>query len=110
MKSFHNLRNTRKCIHYISSLITFDMDETNLLLWSTWLNVASKKEMKSNYQSFCEYLNPHPTFRREGITKWLSPTTCHYQIFDENQNPVDMHNSIMCINILQNIKAVALKL
>jgi hypothetical protein len=29
------------------------------------------------------------------------------RIFDENQNPVDMHTSIMCINILQNIKAVA---
>ena len=27
-----------------------------------------------------------------------------------HQNPVDMHTSIMCINILQNIKAVALKL
>jgi hypothetical protein len=39
-----------------------------------------------------------------------NPTTCHYQIFDENQNPVDMHTSIMCINILQNIKAVAPKL
>ena len=43
-------------------------------------------------------------------TKLLCPTTCHYQIFDENQNPVDMHTSIMCINILQNIKAVAPKL
>ena len=32
------------------------------------------------------------------------------RIFDENQNPVDMYNSIMCINILQNITAVALKL
>jgi hypothetical protein len=32
------------------------------------------------------------------------------RIFDENQNPVDMHTTIMCINILQNIKAVALKL
>jgi hypothetical protein len=42
--------------------------------------------------------------------KWQSPTTCHYQIFDENQNPVDTHTSIMCINILQNIKAVAPKL
>jgi hypothetical protein len=31
-------------------------------------------------------------------------------IFDENQNPVDMHTSIMGINILQNIKAVAHKL
>ena len=39
-----------------------------------------------------------------------SPTTCYYQIFDENQNPVDMHTSIMCINIIQNIKAVAPKL
>jgi hypothetical protein len=36
--------------------------------------------------------------------------TCHYQIFDENQNPVDMHTSIMCINIMQNIKAAAPKL
>jgi hypothetical protein len=32
------------------------------------------------------------------------------RIFDENQNPVGMHTSIMCINILQNIKAVAPKL
>ena len=28
----------------------------------------------------------------------------------DHQNPVDMHTSIMCINILQNIKAVSLKL
>jgi hypothetical protein len=32
------------------------------------------------------------------------------RIFEENQNPVDMHTSIMCINILQNIKAVAPKM
>jgi transcriptional regulator of aromatic amino acid metabolism len=32
------------------------------------------------------------------------------RIFEEKQNPVDMHTSIMCINILQNIKAVAPKL
>jgi hypothetical protein len=32
------------------------------------------------------------------------------RILKENQNPVDMHISIMCINILQNIKAVAPKL
>jgi hypothetical protein len=25
----------------------------------------------------------------------------------DHQNPVDMHTSIMCINIMQNIKAVA---
>jgi hypothetical protein len=31
-------------------------------------------------------------------------------IFDENQNSADMHTSIMCIKILQTIKAVALKL
>ena len=29
------------------------------------------------------------------------------RIFEENQNPVDMYTSIMCINILQNIKAIA---
>jgi hypothetical protein len=28
----------------------------------------------------------------------------------DHQHPVDMHTSIMCINILQNIKAVSLKL
>ena len=28
---------------------------------------------------------------------------------DQNQNPVDKHTSIMCINIIQNIKAVAPK-
>ena len=32
------------------------------------------------------------------------------RIFEENQNPVDMHISIMCIKIIQNIKAVAPKL
>ena len=32
------------------------------------------------------------------------------RIFEENQNPVDTHISIMCIKIIQNIKAVALKL
>jgi hypothetical protein len=29
------------------------------------------------------------------------------RIFEEYQNPVDMHTSIKCINILQNIKAIA---
>jgi hypothetical protein len=32
------------------------------------------------------------------------------RIFDENQNPMYMHTSIMCINTLKNIKAVAPKL
>jgi hypothetical protein len=32
------------------------------------------------------------------------------RIFDQNQHPEDMLTSIMCINILQNIKAVALNL
>jgi hypothetical protein len=37
---------------------------------------------------------------------------CKTQIMPQpdHQNPVDMHTSITCINILQNIKAVALKL
>jgi hypothetical protein len=43
-------------------------------------------------------------------TKLILDKISHYQIFDENQNPVDMHTSIMCINIIQNIKAVAPKL
>ena len=39
-------------------------------------------------------------------------TFCKTQMMSlpNHQNPVDMHTSIMCINILQNIKAVALKL
>ena len=72
--------------------------------------VASKKEVKSNYLSFCEYLTPPPRFVVTGAWKNDSPTTCHYQIFDVNQNPVDMHTCIMFINIIQNIKAVAPKL
>jgi hypothetical protein len=32
------------------------------------------------------------------------------RIFDQNQNHMDMQTFIMCINILQNIKAVALTL
>ena len=32
------------------------------------------------------------------------------RIFEENQHLVDMHTSIMCINIIQNIKVVAPKL
>jgi hypothetical protein len=35
---FHILRNTRKCIPYISSLITFDMCETSLLLPLVMIN------------------------------------------------------------------------
>jgi hypothetical protein len=37
---------------------------------------------------------------------------CKTQIMSppDHQNPVDMHISIMCINIIQNIKAVAPKL
>ena len=70
-------------------------------------------EMKSNYLSFCEYLTkiPLPDFSSrmdEQNDQVQLPVIL--RIFDENQNPVDMHTSIMCINILQNIKAVALKL
>ena len=32
------------------------------------------------------------------------------RILKENQIPVDMHTAIMCISILQNIKAIAPKL
>jgi hypothetical protein len=46
-------------------------------------------------------ITPVRPFVHPNIDTWfvqLSPP--------ENQNPVDMHTSIMCINILQNIKAV----
>jgi hypothetical protein len=105
------------CHHWASVVrpltfhILINSSEATGSIWTKlWWNGPWMKEMKSNYLSFCEYLTkipPPPTFRRGGIKKWLSPTTCHYQIFDENQNPVDMHTSIMCINIVQNIKAVA---
>jgi uncharacterized membrane protein len=40
---------------------------------------------------------------------WKTLLSVILRIFKENQNPVDMHTSIMCINILQNIIAVAPK-
>ena len=55
LKSFYNLRNNRKCIPYISSLITFDMDETNFLLWSTF-NLPSFVFLKYTWQRmFCTF-------------------------------------------------------
>jgi hypothetical protein len=44
------------------------------------------------------------------MTKVQLPVPVILGIFEENQNPVDMHTSIVCIKILQNIKAVAPKL
>ena len=43
-----------------------------------------------------------PVFSSQGHNKMMP--------LPDHQNPVDMHTSIMCINILQNIKAVAPKL
>jgi hypothetical protein len=63
-----------------------------------------KKEMKSNYMSFCEYLTkiPPPDFSVQlpVIIKYLMKIKILW----------DMHTSIMCINIIQNIKAVVPKL
>jgi hypothetical protein len=51
-----------------------------------------------------------PDFSSRGHTKMTQvQLPVILRIFYENQNPVDMHTSIMCINILQNIKAVAPK-
>ena len=49
-------------------------------------------------------------FVRRGLLKMKC--VCKTQIMPppDHQNPVDMHTSIMCINILHNIKAVAPKL
>jgi hypothetical protein len=52
----------------------------------------------------------HVPFMQLVQKKWLVQLPVILRIFEENQNPVDMHTSIMCINILQNIKAVAPKL
>jgi hypothetical protein len=45
------------------------------------------------------------SFGATELEKKYAPALDNY-----GQNPVDMHTSIMCINILQNIKAVAPKL
>ena len=47
-----------------------------------------------------------------GIKNFKMKCVCKTQMMPppDHRNPVDMHTSIMCINILQNIKAVALKL
>ena len=49
-------------------------------------------------------------FVRSEILKMKS--VCKTQMIPppDRQNPMDMHTSIMCINIIQNIKAVAPKL
>jgi hypothetical protein len=54
----------------------------------------------------------NPAFMQLVRKKWLSPMQLPVilRIFEENQNAVDMHTSVMCINILQHIKAVAPKL
>jgi hypothetical protein len=58
--------------------------------------LKKKKKWVSARHKWC----PHLTIRLLVILR----------IFEENQNPVDMHTSIMCINILPHIKAVAPKL
>ena len=47
-----------------------------------------------------------------GINFFKMKCVCKTQMMPppDHRNPVDMHTSIMCINILQNIKAVALNL
>ena len=47
-----------------------------------------------------------------GIIFFKMKCVCKTQMMPlpDHHNPVDMHTSIMCINILKNIKAVAPKL
>jgi hypothetical protein len=47
-----------------------------------------------------------------GVIFFKMKCVCKIQMMppSDHQNPVDMYTSIMCINILQNIKAVTPKL
>ena len=47
-----------------------------------------------------------------GVIFFKMKCVCKTQMMppSDHQNPVDMYTSIMCINILQNIKAVTPKL
>jgi hypothetical protein len=64
-------------------------------------------------------MNTHKFWREIQQTKWhfweerrvlpFVQLPVILRIFEENQNPVDMHTSITCINIIYNTKAVAAK-
>jgi hypothetical protein len=55
-----------------------------------------------NYEQSC--------FVRSDFLKMKCVCKTQMMPLSDHQNPVDMHTSIMCINIIQNIKAVAPKL
>ena len=54
--------------------------------------------------------NGQSCFVRSDFLKMKCVCKTQMMPLSDHQNPVDMHTSIMCINILQNIKAVAPKL
>ena len=65
--------------------------------------IKTRKEVcpRTNYGQSC--------FVRSDLKKMKC--VCKTQMMlPDHQNPMDMHTPIMCINILQNIKAVAPKL
>ena len=55
---------------------------------------------------------PHLIIMDKVVLLGVIKCVCKTQMMPppDQQNPVDMHTSIMCINILKNIKAVAPKL
>jgi hypothetical protein len=55
---------------------------------------------------------PHLIIMDKVVLLGVIKCVCKTQMMPppDHQNPVDMHTSIMCINILKNIKAVAPKL
>jgi hypothetical protein len=70
----------------------------------TWCNNKLEKKYApalDNYRQSC--------FVKSDLKKKMK-CVCKTQMMPDHQNPVDMHTFIMCINILQNIKAVAPKL
>ena len=72
---------------------------------SNWHNIKTRKEVcpaLDNYGQSCFVRSDFLKMKCVCKTQMMHPS--------DHQNPVDMHTSIMCINILQNIKAVAPKL
>jgi hypothetical protein len=57
-------------------------------------NIGQKTQKKANKAK-------HTTQKTKRMSNTYR-TKNRGKLFDENQNPVDMHISIMCINIIQN--------
>ena len=75
-----------------------------------WIKVKKKTKNKKKYK---RSMPPHLIIMDKVVLlgvifkKWSVSVRHKWCPNPDHRNPVDMHTSIMCINILQNIKAVA---